>query len=91
MEDHIQIRIEKCNSFQEISELLLKRKEIFIQESEQIKLYLQVQKLEVENINEITISSYTFEERINYLKELDNLLLNLNRISKIILIYLKQM
>ena len=90
MEDHIQIRIEKCNSFQEISELLLKRKEIFIQESEQIKLYLQVQKLEVENINEITISSYTFEERINYLKELDNLLLNLNRISKIILIYLKQ-
>jgi hypothetical protein len=90
MEDHIQIRIEKCNSFQEISELLLKRKEIFIQESEQIKLYLQVQKLEVENINEITISSYTFEKRINYLKELDNLLLNLNRISKIILIYLKQ-
>ena len=49
MEDHIQIRIEKCNSFQEISELLLKRKEIFIQESEQIKLYLQIQKLEVEN------------------------------------------
>ena len=90
MEDHIQIRIEKSNSFQEISELLLKRKEIFIQESEQIKLYLQVQKLEVENIKEITISSYTFEERINYLKELDNLLLNLNRISKIILIYLKQ-
>jgi hypothetical protein len=67
---------------QEIWELLLKRKKIFIQESEQIKLYLQVPNLEVENIEESTISSDTLEERINYLKELDNLLLNLNEFQK---------
>ncbi len=73
---------EKSNTLQEIWELLLKRKKIFIQESEQIKLYLQVPNLEVENIEESTISSDTLEERINYLKELDNLLLNLNEFQK---------
>ena len=57
--------IEKCNSLPELSELLLKRKETFLKESEQINQYLQV-----ENIVVNSLSPDILKKRVYYLKDL---------------------
>ena len=62
--------IEKCNSLQELSELLLKRKETFLKESEQINQYLQDPNIEVENIDVNSLSPDILEKRVYYLKDL---------------------